>query len=336
VAAELEGITLQDLSLGSATVIEFDFEGRRDASISLTEAAAAVAKGHFVWIDLVGGAPELVRSVLVQFSGCEPALVESLLKEEPITQHARFERALHVSLCALPRASSFELARVDLVLSERALVTVRRGRIEFLDALHKTYRLDFVSFAKTPSFLLFEIWDLLLDSYLAAQKSLEERVEAVQDELRAADVSDDVFTRVSALSADLLRFRKVLLPARTVLSDLAARRSLVVSEVTQRHLGNLSGSIEHILGDVLVDAELLSESLNLYMSLVTHRSNQVMKRLTAVSVIFMPLTFIVGIYGMNFDVFPELHWTYGYAYFWLLVVALVAALLVMMRRARLI
>jgi magnesium transporter len=148
-------------------------------------------------------------------------------------------------------------------------------------------------------------------------------------------VNDAVFGRISELGADLLHFRKVLLPARAVLTDLATRRSLFVSEATQPFLANMVGTLEHVLQDLLVDRDILSESLNLYMSIVSHRTNEVMKRLTVVSVVFLPLTFLCGVYGMNFDILPELHWTYGYAFFWALVIGIVAALLLLMRRARL-
>jgi len=333
---DTESFPHDSLSPGAATVIAFDFEQKRDTLIPLADVSRAVAHGHFVWIDLVASSQEVVQLVLLELSEIEDSVLEAVSADDAVTQHARFERSLHVSLCAFRRSNALDLERVDLVLSERMLISVRRGPVEFLDALRKNYRLDFLSFAKTPSFLLYEIWDHLFDSYLRMQKLLEERVESVQRQLRASQVGDEVFARVSELSADLLQVRKVVLPARSVLNDLATRRSLLVSEVTQRYLGNLVGPLEHILGDLLVDAELLSESLNLYMSLVAHRTNEIMKRLTAVSVVFMPLTFIVGVYGMNFEVFPELRWHYGYAYFWLLVLALVALLAVLMRRVRLI
>jgi len=128
----------------------------------------------------------------------------------------------------------------------------------------------------------------------------------------------------------------VLLPARAVLADLSVRRTLFLSERTQTLLGNLHSTIEHVLQDLLVDRDILSESLNLYMSLVSHRSNEVMKRLTGVTVVFLPLTFLCGVYGMNFDVLPELHWPRGYAFFWTLVASIVVLLLALMRRARLI
>ena len=146
---------------------------------------------------------------------------------------------------------------------------------------------------------------------------------------------DRVFARVSALGAALLNFRKVVLPARGVLSDLATRRSLFLSETTQHLLGNLVSSAERVLQDLLVDRDILSESLNLYMSLVSHRTNQVMKRLTVVSVIFLPLTFLCGVYGMNFEHLPELKWQYGYPLFWFAVALIVGGIVWFSRRARL-
>jgi magnesium transporter len=96
------------------------------------------------------------------------------------------------------------------------------------------------------------------------------------------------------------------------------------------------GTVEHVLQDLLVDRDILSESLNLYMSLVGHRTNEVMKRLTVVSVVFLPLTFLCGVYGMNFEILPELQWHYGYLFFWAVAAVIVISLLGLMRRAKLI
>jgi magnesium transporter len=93
--------------------------------------------------------------------------------------------------------------------------------------------------------------------------------------------------------------------------------------------------VERVLQDVLVDRDILSDALNSHMSLVAHRTNKVMGKLTVVSVIFLPLTFLCGVYGMNFDVLPELHWEWAYAGFWGVVIAIVIALVLVMRRAKL-
>ena len=167
------------------------------------------------------------------------------------------------------------------------------------------------------------------------QKLMSERVEQLQGALHSGKVDDLVFARISQLGADLLNFRKILLPARALQNDLSTRRSLFISEATQRFLGNMVGSVDHVLQDMLVDREILSESVNLYMSVVSHRTNQIMKKLTVVSVVFLPLTFLVGVYGMNFEILPELKWKFGYGYFWILTGVTVLVILKVIRRAKL-
>jgi magnesium transporter len=95
------------------------------------------------------------------------------------------------------------------------------------------------------------------------------------------------------------------------------------------------GTIERVLQDLLVDRDILSESLNLYMSMVGWRTNRVMNRLTVVSVIFLPLTFLCGVYGMNFEIMPELKWERGYSFFWTIAIAMAAGLVFYMRKLRL-
>jgi magnesium/cobalt transport protein CorA len=319
-----------------SSVIAFDFERKVDRVMSLGKARKALAAGHFVWIDILAREREEARRVLSSLELLDEEVVEAALRKEPSTQHARYERYLHlvVSEChAL--GSGFELRRVDVILGERIFLTIHTAPIDFLATLRKEYKNDFVRFAKSPSFMLYEIWAHLLDGYLSVQKVMEDRVERLQDELRSEHVSEGVFGRISDLGSDLLHFRKVVLPARAVLTDLASRRSVFLSETTQSFLANMAGTIEHVLQDLLVDRDILSDALNLHMSLLGHRTNQVMKKLTAVSAIFLPLSFLAGVYGTNFDQVPELHWTYGYLYFWGAIVLLAAGLLVVLRRARL-
>ena len=331
-------LTSTDPGSGCAlAVIGFDFAKKVESSLALPDVRAAMAAGLFVWIDCSATDPQEARALLSELDLFSAEILQAALHGEPATQHARYDEYLHlvVSGCR-PRGTGFDLERVDVVIAERFLATIHRGPVQFLSAVRRDYKNDFLRFAKSPSFLLYEIWDHLVENYLSVQKLMEERVEELQNQLRRTRVDDRVFAQISELGADLLHFRKILLPARAVLTDLATRKSLFVSEATQHFLANIVGTVEHVLQDLLVDREILSESLNLYMSMVSHRTNEVMKRLTVVSVIFLPLTFLVGVYGMNFEVLPELKWRYGYAYFWAVALAVVALLLTLMRRSRII
>ena len=151
-----------------------------------------------------------------------------------------------------------------------------------------------------------------------------------------SDVDESIFSRVSELGSDILKFRKVLLPARATLTELATRKSPFISDETQVFLSRMLATLDRTLQDLLVARDILSESLDLHMSLVAHRTNRVITRLTAVSIVFLPLTFLCGVYGMNFEILPELAWPAGYPLFWLVVVLVTTFQLVLLRRKKLI
>ena len=94
------------------------------------------------------------------------------------------------------------------------------------------------------------------------------------------------------------------------------------------------GTLERLGTDLAVEREILAETLTLYLGIVSHRTNQLLHRLTLVSVVFLPLTFLCGVYGMNFDFLPEVHWRYGYAYFWGAVLVIVVGTVLLMRAKR--
>lgn len=333
----MDGNPTNDSTSGACKVqvVDFDFETKVERSLPLTEVAASVEAGRFVWLDLDVQNQDEARRVLGDLGVVAEEIVEDALTSEAATRHARYENCIHVVVSGCrQRGQHFDLERVDIVIAEGYLLTIHKGPVAFLSSVRRDYKSDFHRFAKSPSFLVYELWDHLIDNYLSIQKQMEERVEQLQNELRSSSVDDSVFGRISDLGADLLHFRKILLPARAVLTDLSTRRTIFISESTQSFLHNMVGTVEHVLQDLLVDRDILSEALNLYMSLVGHRTNQVMKRLTVVSVVFLPLTFLCGIYGMNFDVLPELHWKFGYLFFWAVALAIVISLLALMRRAK--
>ncbi len=320
--------------------VEMDFDKKIEQQIELGRAREAVKEGRFVWLDVDVSEIEPAKKLLASFGLVADEILEDALTREPATQTAKYDNYMHVVVtgCRL-QGQKFDLERLDIVIGEKFLLTIHKGSVVFLEAVKRQYKADFYRFARSPSFLIYELWDHLIENYLSVQKRFEERVESLQAEL-IGEVDDRVFTSVSEIGADLLHFRKILLPARAVLTELSTRKSIFISEATQPFLANMVGTVERVLQDLLVDRDILSESLNLYMSMVGHRTNRVMNRLTVVSVIFLPLTFLCGVYGMNFTQgetpgIPELTWKHGYLFFWLITGGIVALLLWIMRRAKL-
>mgnify|MGYP000846924872 CR=1 FL=1 len=314
--------------------VELDFAARVERRIELAEARDSMAAGKYVWLDVDSTDAQAARDLLCKLELIAPEAIDDALSGEPGTQQARYPSFIHLVLtgCRLLKGH-VDLQRVDCFIAERFLLTVHAGRVPFLDSVKREYKHDFERFAKSPSFLLYELWDHLIDDYVRTQKKLEERVEELQTRL-IGEVDERVFGQVSEIGADLLHFRKVLIPARAVLTDMSTRKSIFISEATQPFLANMVGTLERVLQDLMSDRDILSDSLNLYMSMVGHRTNRVMNRLTVVSVIFLPLSFLCGVYGMNFEILPELKWEHGYLFFWIIVATISTSLMLVMRRMK--
>ena len=297
-------------------VVAFDFDKKIERTIDPADVDAAMRDDLFVWIDVQVDDVDAARQTLKNLGLIEERSIDDALAGTPTTRQRRDEKSLTLVMTGCRMAgSNLQQERLDVIIGVQYLLTIHRGSVQFLNCMRKEYQADFVQHANTPSFLVYELWDHAVENYIDVQRSFEERVEQLQEEL-VHHMDDEMFARVSALGTDILRFRNVLIPARGVLSELATRKSIFVNPATQLFLGNMAAVVETVLQDLIADREILSETLNLNMSMVTHRTNEVVKRLTIVSVIFLPLTFLCGVYGMNFELFPELEWPWGYPMFW--------------------
>lgn len=321
----------QSADQSSCKVASLDFENKVETEIAFEAIEEEIARGRFVWVDFDSSREESF-DLLLDETQILNARVKTAVRRDESVVYERYEDCLHVSLVACQMQGIHFLERcLHVILGEKFMVTVHRGQNPIIEKLRQQYQTDFREYAETPSFLLFDISDFLIAHYQEIQTEFENQVEKVQDALMS-DLDESIFSRVSELGADILRFRKVLLPTRATLTELASRKSPFVSDATQSFLSTMQGTLDRVLQDLLVARDILSESLDLHMSLVAHRTNRVVTRLTAVSIVFLPLTFLCGVYGMNFEFMPELKWKIGYPGFWVLVVLITALQLMLLRK----
>ena len=311
--------------------VALDFETKTDERIEPKQIPETIAAGKFVWIDLDNSNPSAARKVLGLLPGLSDSIIQDALSSDPNTALHHLLDSLHLVMTECTFAERDFLSQpVTVVIAKQYLLTVHNGPARITEDLRKHYAHDFQTFAKTPSFLLYHLWHALIVEYQNVQQQFEDEVERVQ-ELMQGDVEEAMFVRVSELGADLLRFRKVLLPARAALTDMSEHRSPFISESTQPYLKNMVATLDRVLHELLVDREILSDTMNLHMSAVAHRTNNIINRLTVLSFIFLPLTFLCGLWGMNFTAMPELHWEWGYPMFWLLAGGIVVIQLAVLR-----
>jgi magnesium transporter len=320
-----------------ATVVAFDFATKQEETIALAAAPQVCGAGRFCWIDIdtASAVDSEAAADLMGNLGIPPAVIAAVLSEDDRDRYDIHEECLHFRVFAARfDAGRFAGLPVDLVLGDTFLVTIRRGEVEFINQMRRTYRQDFVRFAQGPGFLLYECWDHLLDGYRTAVRGLTLHVRRLQEQI-FGEVDDMIFTSAAAVTRDLLAFRQTVLTAREILNALCIRRSPFVSETTQPYLEKMVHTLGRLDVDLSVEREILSETLNLYIGIVSYRTGKVLNRLTIVSLVFLPLSFLCGVYGMNFKGIPEIQWEYGYIFFWTITLMIVGATLAYMKRLKL-
>lgn len=313
--------------------LEFDFEARTERAFPAADVPRAGGAGKYVWFDLDAGSDPAGAARVLQSLGLDGATASRVLDLDAgrVASVRAYGWGLAVSVAVpVPAPGRPETVAVGLVLGEGFCATVRRGPVGFLADAWRSCPDDFRRFAQSPGFLLYEFWDHLIAAYRAAAEAVGERVRRAQDD--AFGAGDEIFGTVAALSRDLLALRRTMVAAREVLSELSTRRTAVVPATTMPYLQALVGGLDRLVADLAVEREILSETLNLYIGLVGHRTNKVVNRLTILSFVFLPLTFLCGVYGMNFHNIPELELRFGYALFWVVAVVTVSGSLVFMKR----
>lgn len=311
--------------------ILFNFATKQDRDIELDDVASSHDPETFLWINLYGDDVSRAAEFRELFSIENP-----LLGSEDAIGTPRFTdlgNCIYFSLQDITfDGNRAVVVPVHIYFGKTFMLTIHRGEARFIDGAYHGCRRNFRLLAKSPGFLLFELADHLTQAYTRTVQAVATHTEEIESTLFHADTDDVIFTKVAELMRSILIFYKLIVGSREVVHDMATRLSPFIPETTQPFLDKKAALLDRLSVDVTTEREILSESLNLYMGIVTHRTNHVVNRLTILSTFFLPLGFLVGVYGMNFKVMPELGWQFGYTGFWLVVASIVGGLTLYMKR----
>ena len=317
-----------------------DFRDKSHGTLRLDDVPAQMANGRFVWIDVdhAHSSPTAVLNVLptdvVQSSGLADIRFVSEPRPEMVSSLRRTERLLHFILVNPQPADDDRQELLETLVGDGFLITVHHGTNALLAGVRQSYLHDFVHHASSPSFLLYELCNKQVEMLLATNGKIDAEVERTRLALRHS-ADENALESLGQVSDRLLSLRKQVLPTRRLFEELVARKTSLVSDTTLGFIGGMIDTLERLLADIAADREILDTSLQHSLTVMSHRTNQTMNRLAVVSTIFLPLTFLCGVYGMNFEIMPEVQWVHGYLFFWILSLAITTTLVVVLRRARL-
>ncbi|MEO8933600.1 MAG: magnesium/cobalt transporter CorA [Xanthomarina sp.] len=212
---------------------------------------------------------------------------------------------------------NIKIEQISLVLGSNYVLTFQEMEGDVFDNVRERLRLTNGRIrALGADYLFYALIDAIVDHYYIISETMGNKIEDLEDLLFNGEFKDDLSQQVLVLKKEVLKVRRIIFPVREIINrieknehDLIKPNSIQYYRDVYNHVVQLSDSID-------IYREMIWSLMDMYMTSISNKMNEVMKVLTIIATIFIPLTFIAGIYGMNFDNMPELHYKYSYFILW--------------------
>lgn len=241
-------------------------------------------------------------------------LVEDLLNTDHQPKADEFEDHLFFTLKMLYRieGQSIDYEHISFVLGKNYLLSFQEKEGDIFDNIRNRIKQDSGIIRKRGAdYLLYRLIDAIVDSYYSVLESIGRRVEEIEDNI-SSNATELDFIEIQKLRKEFIYLRKVVYPLREALNKVIKNEEGFIEERNEKYFSDVYDHVIHLIDSLDTYKDLTSTLMDLYMNTINYRMNEVMKLLTVITTIFIPLSFIAGVYGMNFHNMPELQTQNGY------------------------
>ncbi|ADW17680.1 magnesium and cobalt transport protein CorA [Desulfobulbus propionicus DSM 2032] len=322
---------------GRVVLISFSEEHFIEQQVaSLDDILAHRQPGATLWVHCEGlDIVELLEAIGLHLS-VHPLVLEDILNTHQRPKFEEYEDYLFLVMKTLRGDSSLTVGheQISLLLFADMLFTFRENADDLFGNLrqrlaHPKGRIR----SRGADYLAYVVMDAVVDNYFALSDTVEEAIERAEITLLDRPQST-TFVFIQRLKRELVFVRKAITPLREVLLAIQRSENPLIHEKTQLYFRDVFDHTLRVIDTMDSHRDLINGMLDIYLSSVSNRMNEIMKVLTVFATIFIPLTFLVGIYGMNFDHMPELHWKWSYPVLWGLFFLIPAVLLAVFRKKK--
>jgi magnesium transporter len=314
----------------------FDADGafERQTVFDVAELHAFRDRPGILWVDVNGIHDADIIGRIGDGFGLHPLLLEDVLnanQRPKLEEHGEHLFLVLRMLLAGPD-HEVEMEQVSVVLGARFVLTFQERSRDTFDPVRRRLAEPVSRLRQQGAdFLAYALVDTIVDNYFAVLEGVGDRIEALEDVVVAAP-DREALAAIYDVKRTLADLRRAIWPLRDALGTLARGDSPRVTAATLPYLRDVADHAIRTLDTIETYRDTAATLIDMYMSSVSNRMNEVMRVLTVIATVFIPLTFIVGIYGMNFTHMPELAWRWGYVAVWVVMVGTVLGLLVFFRR----
>jgi magnesium transporter len=271
------------------------------------------------WIDIEGLHDTEMLNRLGAHFGLHPLVLEDILNTHQRPKLEEYDDYLFLvvrMLAAGGNGAGLHSEQVSIILGRRFVMTLQEIPGDVFDPVRKRVEQGRGRARRMgPDYLVYSLIDSMVDGYFVLLEKIAERIESVEQSIAHAPRPEDL-ARVHELRRELVYLRRNIWPLRDVVAGLDRTESPLVNDDTRVYLRDLHDHVVQVIESMENFRDVLASLQDLYLSGIGQRTNEVIRVLTVISTIFVPLTFLAGVYGMNFRVLPELEWRWGYLGFW--------------------
>ena len=266
-----------------------------------------------------------------------PLILEDILNTGQRPKCEDYEKCLFMVLKMLTfnnESDSIQSEQVSLVLGQNFVISFQEAVGDVFEQIRDRIRNAKGKIRKmSADYLAYTLIDAIVDNYFLILEKIGEQIESMEEEL-IAKPSDKTVRKIHALKKELIFLRKSVWPLRELISSLEKTGSSLITNSTEPYLRDVYDHTIQVIDTVESFRDMVSGMLDIYLSSISNRMNAVMKVLTIIATIFIPLTFVAGIYGMNFKYMPELGWKWGYFIVLVIMAAVAVVMLIYFKRKK--
>jgi len=320
------------------TLIDYDEERFQEKEVTTVEECFPFkATPTVTWINIDGlHQVDIIEKLGKRFE-LHPLILEDVLHTEQRPKYEDFDKYIFIVLRMLgynEQIQVVESEQVSLILGTNFVISFQERIGDVFDHIRERLRNAKGRIRKMgPDYLCYTLMDAIVDNYFAVLERFGERIESMEEEL-VTNPTEKTLQQIHTLKREMLFLRKSVWPLREVISVLQRSESSLITESTGIYLRDVYDHTIQVIDTVESYRDMVSGMLDIYLSSISNKMNAVMKVLTIIATIFIPLTFVAGIYGMNFENMPELKWRWGYGAVWLVMIVVAAIMMVFFRKKK--
>jgi magnesium transporter len=287
------------------------------------------------WLNVVGVNQTSLLNEISNSYGIHPLVMEDILHTRQRPKVEIYTDYLFVTLRIFSEQNlRLKSQQVSFILKNNLLISVLEQDTSVFDAvLHRIKHAQGLIREKGEDYLLYALMDAIIDNYFDVLVQFSDEIELLENDI-TVNASKKHLLKLQQAKRSLIFFKKYTIPVRELISNLDRNSVVFFDADSKPYLRDLLDHSYRVNDSVEANRDILTSLMDLYHSMESNRMNEVMKTLTVISSFFIPLTFIVGVYGMNFDIMPELKWKYGYAAIWIVMIALSFGLFITFKKRK--